>query len=236
MKRETNVFVKQHSFGLDSDTGQVIGNVLTRRALETQILEVRSGLGLRTPVDAVTAGDDHNLVEELVDLVTGLVCRMEKTSIPQSGITKGECELKHVQREMKEVHPKTSVMVRMDRVYSKAVEASSPREELSQATTEARLTRTSAMETRYKNKKAQTQVNTIKQEGRKPSKETYLSLSSRHSSNELVTDQGVVSVLDSERLEQSSKELGLVILSRLAFDSVVRRLHLQTELEGLSDS
>lgn len=40
-------------------------------------------------------------------------------------------------------------MVLMDRVYSSAVDASRPRLELSQATTEARLTRTSAMETRF---------------------------------------------------------------------------------------
>jgi hypothetical protein len=51
---------------------------LTGRALESHRLEVRPSLLERTPVDAIAGSEDHDLVEELVDLVTSLVCRREQ--------------------------------------------------------------------------------------------------------------------------------------------------------------
>jgi hypothetical protein len=43
-------------------------HVLTRGALEAHRLKIGSSLLEGTPVDAVTSSEDHDLVEELVDL------------------------------------------------------------------------------------------------------------------------------------------------------------------------
>lgn len=69
------------SLGLDGDSREVIGNVLTRRALETHRLEVGLGLLLRTPVDDMSGSDDHDLVEQVVDVVSGLQARKQERGV-----------------------------------------------------------------------------------------------------------------------------------------------------------
>lgn len=54
------------------------------------------------------------------------------------------------------------MIVLTERVYSSAVEASSPRDELSHPTTEARLTRTSASETRLRSPPDTPRTNSLK--------------------------------------------------------------------------
>lgn len=86
------------SLGSHCDTGQVIRDVGSRSDDESESLEVRSSFGTRSParrkrteesasirldllvpflyspVDALSGGNDENLIEEVVDLVSGLVC------------------------------------------------------------------------------------------------------------------------------------------------------------------
>jgi len=114
-------------------------------------------------------------------------------------------------------------------------EPSSPREELSHAVTEDRLTRTSALLKEDKEEGVSRTFLVLESDARGDSHRDPFPLSSRNSSNVLIPDDGFSSVFEPECLEENIEVGSLVLRFGLSVRSDSRSLHLESELKGLGD-